>query len=49
MKSFFKPQMARINADGKRVALFHPFLESKSHLRTSAPSAVELQMIGGEA
>jgi hypothetical protein len=50
MKSFFEPQMSQINADGDVAggSDLIMFLYS-NHLRTSAPSAVKIQMTGGEA
>ena len=49
MKSFFRPQISQINADGD-VADNSSSISSSSlnHLRTSASSAVKLQMTGGE-
>jgi hypothetical protein len=40
----FKPQISQIDADLKRATFSNP----NNHLRTFAPSAVELLQAGGE-
>ena len=50
MKSFFKPQISQINADRDIAENRSPIMFlSLNHLCKSASSAVELQMVGGDA
>ena len=46
MKNCFKPQMSQIEADWKTEGHFEFIIDSKNHLRTSAPSAVQ-NLMGG--
>ena len=43
-----EPQITQMDADEKVEGYFESIIESRNHLRTSAPSAVELLQAGGE-